>query len=46
MMSRVLYETVIVLVMVVVLVLGLLQWVMDTQLTSGDTTTTKLTLKY
>ena len=32
MMSRVLYETVIVLVMVVVLVLGLLQWVMDTQL--------------
>ena len=38
-MSRVLYETVIVLVMVAVLVLGLLQWVMDT-LTSGDTTTT------
>ena len=37
MMSRV-YETVIVLVMVAVLVLGLL-WVMDA-LTSGDTTTT------
>ena len=35
MMSRVLYETVIVLVMVAVLVLGLLQWVMDT-LTSGQ----------
>ena len=28
--------------MVVVLVLGLLQWLMDTQLTSGDTTTTKI----